>query len=223
MKVVLIGDSSVGKTALVHRFIHNKPLAETKATVGIAFFKQHLVDSETGEDYTLQIWDTAGQEKFQSVTTHHYRAADGALLVFDVSNESSFLRLDKWLAELRENTEPSVVVALVGTKVDLSHRRTVPFERAQAYAKANGLLYMETSALWDKYQGNDADAVAGVERVFLRVLRAVVQQQKDNGRNPERLDISGYGPERRGKEPIQLGGEARGRHTAAAGGSSCEC
>mmetsp|Transcript_66941 Transcript_66941/g.187106 ORF Transcript_66941/g.187106 Transcript_66941/m.187106 type:complete len:223 (+) Transcript_66941:84-752(+) len=222
MKIVLIGDSSVGKTALVYRFIHNRPVADSKATVGIAFFKQNIVDSETGEDYTLQIWDTAGQEKFQSVTTHHYRAADGALLVFDISSEASFLHLDKWLAELRENTDPNLVVALVGTKVDLSHRRMVPFERAQAYAKAHGLLYMETSSLWDKYQGNGKDAVAGVERVFLRVLRAIVQQQRDVGRHPGRLDISGYGEANHGKDAIHLGGEARGRQSGGAGGG-CEC
>mmetsp|Transcript_96677 Transcript_96677/g.242520 ORF Transcript_96677/g.242520 Transcript_96677/m.242520 type:complete len:220 (-) Transcript_96677:122-781(-) len=208
MKIVLIGDSSVGKSALVYRFIHNKPLADSKATVGIAFFKQNLVDSETGEDYTLQIWDTAGQEKFQSVTTHHYRAADGALLVFDISSEQSFLHLDKWLWELRENTDPNVVVALVGTKVDLSTKRAVAQDRAQAYAKANGLLYMETSSLWDKYQGNGKDVVAGVERVFLKLLRAVVQQQRDLGRNPARLDISSYGEANRGKGAVTLGGDS---------------
>merc|ERR1719401_1912516 len=120
MKIVLIGDSSVGKSALVYRFIHNKLLTESKATVGIAFFKQNLVDTDTGEEYALQIWDTAGQEKFQSVTTHHYRAADGALLVFDISNENSFRNLDRWLYELRENTDVNVAVVLVGTKNDLS-------------------------------------------------------------------------------------------------------
>merc|ERR1719159_193714 len=138
IKVVLIGDSSVGKSALVHRFLHNKPVADSKATVGIAFFKQNVVDPETNDEYTLQIWDTAGQEKFQSVTTHHYRAADGALLVFDISNENSFQNVDKWLYELRENTDPNVAVAMVGTKGDLSKQRAVAPEKAQAYAKANG-------------------------------------------------------------------------------------
>merc|ERR1719181_1210592 len=137
MKIVLIGDSSVGKSALVYRFIHNQLPATSKATVGIAFFKQNLVDVESGEEYTLQIWDTAGQEKFQSVTTHHYRAADGALLVYDTTSESSFRNLDRWLNELYGNTEPSVCVTLVGTKVDLNTMRVVSEERGRAYARQN--------------------------------------------------------------------------------------
>lgn len=219
MKIVLIGDSSVGKSALVYRFIHNNSLSDSRATVGIAFFKQNLIDAETGEDYTLQIWDTAGQEKFQSVTTHHYRAADGALLVFDISSEKSFANLDKWLSDIRENTDPNVVVALVGTKGDLAGQRQVSFERALDYAKSNGLLYMETSALWDKYLGSAKDLVTGVERVFLKLLRVVVQQQRNMGRNPSRLDISGYSEANRGKGHVGLAGDAdRGR-----GVNACEC
>jgi len=216
MKIVLIGDSSVGKSALVYRFIHNKLLSESKATVGIAFFKQTLVDAETGEEYVLQIWDTAGQEKFQSVSTHHYRAADGALLVFDISNEHSFYNLDKWLAEIRDNTDPNVVIALVGTKVDLSQRRAIPAEKAQAYAKNNGLLYLETSSYWDKQQGGSEDMMVGVERVFLKVLRAIVRQQRDMGQNPSRLDQGGYQGSSSNRMRLEDGGASGQR-------SSCEC
>ncbi|CAK0861332.1 unnamed protein product [Prorocentrum cordatum] len=156
----------------------------------------------------MQIWDTAGQEKFQSVTTHHYRAADGGLLVFDLASDGSFSNVDKWLAELRENTDPNVVVALVGTKADLRDRREVPLERAQAYAKDNGLIYMETSSYWDKQQdGSVQDTVAGVQRVFLRtMLRAIVhQQRKGGGGRSTRLDISGYGENGRGQ--VRLGAD----------------
>jgi len=128
--------------------------------------------------------------------THHYRAADGALLVYDISSEQSFLGLDKWLAELRENTDPNVAVALVGTKGDLSSKRAVPPERAQAYAQTNGLFYMETSALWDKHQGNIQDLSSGVERVFLKLLREATRRRREEaaGNTPgTRLDISGYG------------------------------
>mmetsp|Transcript_58446 Transcript_58446/g.132090 ORF Transcript_58446/g.132090 Transcript_58446/m.132090 type:complete len:219 (+) Transcript_58446:42-698(+) len=218
MKIVFIGDSSVGKSALVYRFIHNKLLTESKATVGIAFFKQNLVDAETGEEYQMQIWDTAGQEKFQSVSTHHYRAADGALLVFDISNEHSFNNLDKWLAELRENTDPNVVVALVGTKCDLGMKRVVGSDRAQAYAKANGLLYMETSSFWDKQHGGSKDAAVGVERVFLQLLRAIVEQQRNLGQNPGRLDVGSYGEANRGSRVRLQDGTGQGR-----GAQGCEC
>eukprot|EP00928_Gymnodinium_smaydae_P086833 TRINITY_DN71254_c0_g1_i1.p1 TRINITY_DN71254_c0_g1~~TRINITY_DN71254_c0_g1_i1.p1 ORF type:complete len:217 (+),score=47.85 TRINITY_DN71254_c0_g1_i1:119-769(+) len=193
MKIVLIGDSSVGKSALVYRFIHNSVLVESKATVGIAFFKMNMVDFETGQEYPLQIWDTAGQEKFQSVTTHHYRAADGALLVFDISNEQSFNNLDKWLNELRENTDPNVVVALVGTKWDLTHQRKVHSERAAEYARMNNLFYVETSAYLEKEHNlRTKELVVGVDKIFLLLLRGIVQQQRENGRNPMRMDMSGY-------------------------------
>lgn len=221
MKIVLIGDASVGKSALVYRFIHNKIQVDPKATVGITFFRQNLFDPDLGEDYMLQIWDTAGQEKFQSVTTHHYRAADGALLVYDISNEQSFLNLDKWLADLRENTDPNVVVAVVGTKVDLEQTRRVSTERAQAYANANGLLHMETSSCWDKHHQSSAkDLVGGVERVFLMLLRSIVQQQRDLGRNPGKLDISGYGDANRGRGEVNLSSQS-GRGGREGGG--CEC
>eukprot|EP00931_Biecheleriopsis_adriatica_P006321 TRINITY_DN107737_c0_g1_i1.p1 TRINITY_DN107737_c0_g1~~TRINITY_DN107737_c0_g1_i1.p1 ORF type:complete len:217 (-),score=40.11 TRINITY_DN107737_c0_g1_i1:46-696(-) len=216
MKVVLIGDSSVGKSALVYRFINNSLLADSKATVGISFFKQTLVDQTMNQQYPLQIWDTAGQEKFQSVTTHHYRAADGALLVFDISNERSFQNLDKWLSELRENTDPNVVVTLVGTKADLAQRRAVSTEIAQGYARANGLMYVETSSYWNKFQGGEQDLVVGVEKVFLRLVRGIVQKQMEVGRNPARLDTSGYPEANRG---ISLtDGEGRGRRD-----NDCAC
>merc|ERR1719439_328366 len=141
----MLGDSNVGKSALCSRFIQNQVPTTSKATVGIAFCKQSVMDPDTKQEYSAQIWDTAGQEKFQSVTTHHYRAADGALLVFDTTNEASFRNLDRWLNELYENTEPSVVVTLVGTKVDLNTRRVVSEERSRAYAQQNGLNYAETS------------------------------------------------------------------------------
>eukprot|EP00746_Dinoflagellata_sp_MGD_P108885 gnl/MRDRNA2_/MRDRNA2_46554_c0_seq1.p1 gnl/MRDRNA2_/MRDRNA2_46554_c0~~gnl/MRDRNA2_/MRDRNA2_46554_c0_seq1.p1 ORF type:complete len:229 (-),score=50.13 gnl/MRDRNA2_/MRDRNA2_46554_c0_seq1:8-694(-) len=228
MKVVLIGDSSVGKSALVYRFIHNKVLTNSKATVGIHFFKQNIVDPDTNEEYTMQIWDTAGQEKFQSVTTHHYRATDGALLVFDISNESSFMNLDKWLAELRENTEPHVVVALVATKVDLSNQRRIHRERAQAYARANDLLYMETSSVWDKHEvGNGDGILQGVEGCMLHLLRGIVKQQRDLGNNPSRMDVSSF------LESISGGNKGlrvsldkkqlHDYHEGAASGGKCQC
>mmetsp|Transcript_110696 Transcript_110696/g.174474 ORF Transcript_110696/g.174474 Transcript_110696/m.174474 type:complete len:217 (-) Transcript_110696:72-722(-) len=216
MKIVLIGDSSVGKSALVTRFVQNQLPPTSKATVGIAFFKQIVVDPETNEEYTLQIWDTAGQEKFQSVTTHHYRAADGCLLVYDTTNEASFRNLDRWLNELYENTEPSVVVTLVGTKVDLAMtRRVVSEERGKAYARQNGLHYAETSALWDKrWVGNGRGTATGVEQVFLSLVQAIVRQHRDMGHNPGRIDMSGFSPS--ANNSVHLGGDGGSR-------GGCEC
>merc|ERR1712048_699814 len=170
----------------------NQPLNVSKATVGIAFVKRNIVDPKTNEEHPVQIWDTAGQEKFQSVTTHHYRAADGALLVFDMTNEASFRNLDRWLNELHENTEPSLRVTLVGAKGDLANARVVSEERAKAYAQSNGLMYAETSAMWDKH-ASGRGVVMGIERIFANMVTSIVHQQAEASGNPSRLDVSGYG------------------------------
>jgi len=223
MKVVLIGDSSVGKSALVYRFIHNQALTNSKATVGIHFFKQNVIDPDTNEEYNMQLWDTAGQEKFQSVTTHHYRATDGALLVFDVSNEASFHNLDKWLAELRENTDPHVFVVLVATKCDLTNQRRVQRQRAQAYARTNDLLYVETSSVWDKHDVGLEDGIAqGVEGVMLTVLRGIVKQHSE-GNNPARLDVSTFLESLSGSKKGLKGGGIRLEDYHAGSANGCRC
>jgi small GTP-binding protein len=204
MKIVLLGDSSVGKSALVMRYISNQIPANAKATVGVAFFKKSIVDPDTKQEYTTQIWDTAGQEKFQSVTTHHYRNADGALLVFDITSEASFQGLDRWLTELYENTDPSTVVMLVGTKVDLNQQRQVSEERARAWARKNSLLYSETSSLWDSHTAGRG-AVSGAEGVFLKLVQAIANQQQDMGHNPLRIDVSAFGLGG-GHKGLKLGG-----------------
>eukprot|EP00929_Paragymnodinium_shiwhaense_P033476 TRINITY_DN18379_c0_g1_i1.p1 TRINITY_DN18379_c0_g1~~TRINITY_DN18379_c0_g1_i1.p1 ORF type:complete len:211 (-),score=36.55 TRINITY_DN18379_c0_g1_i1:184-816(-) len=210
MKVVLIGDSSVGKSALVHRFMENQSLAQSKATVGVAFFRRGVLDPETHEEHALQIWDTAGQEKFQSVTTHHYRNADAGLVVFDITNEMSFLSVDRWLNELRENTDPSVQLMLVGNKADLTQKRVVSEQRAMTYARNNALLYVETSSLWDR--GTSARGyLMGIEPALVMLVKAVVEHHRAKGHNSFRLDMSGfYGSNKN----FQLGSDEK---------AGCEC
>jgi len=163
MKIVLIGDSSVGKSALVYRFIHNKLLVESKATVGIAFFKQNLADAETGEEYTLQIWDTAGQERYRAITSAYYRGAVGALLVYDISKHGTFENVERWLKELRDHAEANIVVMLVGNKSDLRHLRAVETDEAMSFSEQHNLAFIETSAL---------DS-SGVDTAFQRILTEI--------------------------------------------------
>jgi Ras-related protein Rab-11A len=93
------------------------------------------------------VWDTAGQEKFQSVTTHHYRGTDGVMIVYDITNQGSFYNVGRWLAEVRDNTDEGVPIVLVGNKIDLADRRTVDPNEAKAFAAGEDMAYMETSAL----------------------------------------------------------------------------
>ena len=99
-----------------------------------------------GKQIKLQIWDTAGQESFRSITRSYYRGAAGALLVYDITRRETFDHLASWLEDARLHANPSMTVMLVGNKSDLSHRRAVSVEEGQEFARENGLLFLETSA-----------------------------------------------------------------------------
>jgi len=144
-KVVLIGDSGVGKSNLLSRFTRNEFSLETKTTIGVEFATRSIQCE--GKITKAQIWDTAGQERYRAITSAYYRAAVGALLVYAINSRNSYRNIERWLAELRENADRNIVIMLVGNKSDLKHLREVSTEEATEFAQKNGLLFMETSAL----------------------------------------------------------------------------
>ncbi|CAA0837468.1 Ras-related protein RABA4d [Striga hermonthica] len=144
-KVVLIGDSAVGKSQLLARFARNKFSSESKATIGVEFQTKTLViDHNTVK---AQIWDTAGQERYRAVTSAYYRGAVGAMLVYDMTKRQSFDHMARWLEELRAHADKNTAIMLVGNKCDLGTLRAVPTEDAQEFAERENLYFMETSAL----------------------------------------------------------------------------
>ncbi|KAJ7949133.1 Ras-related protein [Quillaja saponaria] len=144
-KVVLIGDSAVGKSQLLARFSRNEFTMESKATIGVEFqTKTLVVDDKTVK---AQIWDTAGQERYRAVTSAYYRGSVGALLVYDISKRQTFDHVAKWLDELRGHADKNIVIMLVGNKSDLDSLRAVPIEDAKEFAEKENLFFMETSAL----------------------------------------------------------------------------
>lgn len=149
-KIVLVGDAGVGKTHILSRYTKGTLPKTPQATIGVEFATR-TVTLATGGTVKAQIWDTAGQEKYRSITRAHYRRAVGALLVYDVSNDRSFLNAKKWIEDLRDHAEPGITIMLVGNKTDLCDRnpngRKVPLETAKAFAAANKLLFEETSAI----------------------------------------------------------------------------
>jgi len=145
-KVVVTGDSGVGKTNIITRFTTNEFSLESKATIGVEFGHAE-VQVQDGSTVKVQIWDTAGQERFRAITRGYYRGAVGALIVYDITKSSSFTNVEKWLNELHEHADENIVVMLVGNKTDLKASREVSTEEASKFAKAKGLLYIETSAL----------------------------------------------------------------------------
>ncbi|XP_019568752.1 ras-related protein Rab-26 isoform X2 [Rhinolophus sinicus] len=144
-KVMLVGDSGVGKTCLLVRFKDGAFLAGTFiSTVGIDF-RNKVLDVD-GMKVKLQIWDTAGQERFRSVTHAYYRDAHALLLLYDVTNKASFDNIQAWLTEIQDYAQHNVVLMLLGNKVDSTQERVVKREDGEKLAKEYGLPFMETSA-----------------------------------------------------------------------------
>ena len=144
-KVVLIGDSGVGKSNLLSRFTKNEFNLESKTTIGVEFATKTI---EWGDKIIkAQIWDTAGQERYRAITSAYYRGAVAALLVYDITKQHTFQNVEKWLQELKDYADDNIVVMLVGNKTDLANLRAVKTEDAQAFAEENELAFIETSAL----------------------------------------------------------------------------
>ncbi|KAI6112854.1 GTPase [Pisolithus croceorrhizus] len=144
-KVVLIGDSGVGKSNLLSRFTRNQFNTDSKSTIGVEFATRSI--NVDGKLIKAQIWDTAGQERYRAITSAYYRGAVGALLVYDISKQATFANVTRWLKELRDHADSNIVIMLVGNKSDLKHLRAVPTEEATNFATQNELSFIETSAL----------------------------------------------------------------------------
>jgi small GTP-binding protein len=144
LKIVVIGDSGVGKTCLLLRFVRNEWEPDSQPTLGVEFLAK--VVNTDNHRIQLQLWDTAGQELFRSVTRGYYRGSAGALVLFDLTSRHSFVSVDRWLRDLREVARPDLSIALIGNKVDLADRREVSLEEAREYAERNKIAYFETSA-----------------------------------------------------------------------------
>ena len=146
VKILLIGESSVGKSSLLIRFAEDSFSPELLSTVGIDYKIKTLEIKD--KRVKMEIWDTAGQERFRTITTAYYRGATGIMLVYDVTSEKSFKQINEWLKLIDKHASENVVKILVANKCDVSgDKRVVSRERAQAQADEFGLKIMETSAL----------------------------------------------------------------------------
>lgn len=145
-RLIVVGDSTVGKSSLLRYFCDGKFSEDSDPTVGVDFYTR-ILEIQPDIRIKLQIWDTAGQERFRSITRSYYRNSVGALLLYDTTNYDSFEHVQDWLAEAKRQIEPNnVIFMLVGTKVDKEHLRQVPTEQAQQFADYHNLLFMETSS-----------------------------------------------------------------------------
>ncbi len=144
MKFIIVGNSGVGKSCVLKRFESDTFNDVNPATVGIEFVRKKV--NIDGKSIMVQVWDTAGQESMFSLTAGYFKNSCGVILVYDVTNRASFDHLKRWLQQINDNANPSAKRLLIGNKVDLDFQRMVSRSEAEAFAKANGMPYIETSA-----------------------------------------------------------------------------
>ena len=136
-KLVVVGDSGVGKSQLLSRFTNDEFDLDSKSTIGVEFSTRQI--EHDGKTIEAQVWDTAGQERYRAITAAYYRGAVGALLVYDITKRDSFENCERWLKELRTHGDAQVVAMLVGNKGDLKHLQAVDVEDAKDFAEDNNL------------------------------------------------------------------------------------
>eukprot|EP00825_Cyclidium_porcatum_P010189 TRINITY_DN15222_c0_g1_i1.p2 TRINITY_DN15222_c0_g1~~TRINITY_DN15222_c0_g1_i1.p2 ORF type:complete len:245 (+),score=52.66 TRINITY_DN15222_c0_g1_i1:178-912(+) len=174
-KFVFVGDQSVGKTSIINRFIYDNFTGTQQPTVGIDFVSKTLhIDNKT---VRLQLWDTAGQERFRSLIPSYIRDSNAAIIVYDITNQSSFQSLEKWIEYVKEERGEDVVIVLIGNKNDLENKRQVTQQEGENFAKQQNLMFFECSA----QNGNN----------ILNVFKALSQQLINSGnqQKPEQIRI----------------------------------
>lgn len=182
-KVVLVGDSGVGKSNLISRFTRGEFHLESKSTIGVEFATRSI--NVEGKTIKAQIWDMAGQERYRAITSAYYRGAVGALLVYDITRPTTFENVERWLRELRDHGDPSITIALVGNKSDLSNLRKVSIEKAQEFADRENFYFVETSAA-------DATNVEdGFQKILADIYWSMNKKAQNLGENDDDDDLNG--------------------------------
>jgi Ras-related protein Rab-8A len=174
IKLLLIGDSGVGKSCLLLRFSDGSFTTSFITTIGIDF-KIRTIELDQ-KRIKLQIWDTAGQERFRTITTAYYRGAMGILLVYDVTDESSFNNIRNWIRNIEQHASDNVNKILIGNKADMDEsKRAVPTAKGQALADEYGIKFFETSAKTN----------LNVEQVFFSIARDIKTRLAETDSKPE--------------------------------------
>ena len=183
-KVVVVGDSGVGKTNLIRRFISNEFIQDSKATVGVEFTSKNY--NINNKIIKIEIWDTAGQERYKSIASAYYKGAKGAMIVYDVTNQNSFNNVDKWHNEIKEKSAKSINLMMIGNKTDLE--KVISSEDAINKAKTLNIPVMETSAF-------DASNVKEafydlIREMYKSVLKLKEKYEQKESRKEEGIKIN---------------------------------
>ena len=194
-KLLLIGNSSVGKSSLLFRFVENVWDDNFVPTIGVDFVSniyliylyilQKLKTLEVnGKKVKLQIWDTAGQERFKNITASYYRGGNGVLVVYDITDRDSFENLNSWLIEIEKNANKNVYKLLIGNKCDLEDKRKVTYQEGKDFATSNGMQFIETSAK------NDTKVKDAFELLTQEIIKASITKDKSLERKEKTVHLS---------------------------------
>ncbi|OHT17066.1 small GTP-binding protein [Tritrichomonas foetus] len=188
IKLVLLGDSGVGKTSIVTQYVSGNVPENINPTIGAAFVtKDVTIDNQQLE---LLIWDTAGQEVYRGLAPMYYRSALIAIIVFDVTKSESFDSVNYWIRELKTNVEENIIILVCGNKIDLEDKRVIEFQSASSMATENGALYAETSATTG----------SGVERMFQVAISDLLAKRQPGQQKQQGVDISENTSQKKKKE-----------------------
>jgi len=167
-KFIVVGPSGVGKSAILLQFTDHEFNDQHEITLGVEFGVRLLEIDDT--KVKIQIWDTAGQESFRSITNNYYRSTHAALLVYDITVRDTFQSMKGWLDEILHHSDPNITIILIGNKCDIQDKRVVPRSEGEQFAKDYGLLFLETSA----------KKATNIETAFQTACRLVHQKVKSN-------------------------------------------
>ena len=174
-KIILIGDSGVGKTNILTRYVNDEFSFSTQSTVGVEFSGKII--KKDGKTIKLQIWDTAGEERYKSITSAYYKGSKGALVVYDISKRTTFENVNKWIDELKLKGNEDIIIMLVGNKSDLEDKREVQIEEVENKSKLYKIAFCETSAMNGKNIEQAFDSL--INEIMKSVEKAKTTELKD--------------------------------------------
>ena len=186
-KIILVGDTSVGKTNIINKYIKNEFREDFYATIGVEFsHKKFIVENRK---IKAQIWDTAGQERYKAITRAYYKGAKGAFIVYDITRKETFDDVDKWRNELISSCNQEITVMLIGNKCDLEDQREISKEQGEEKAKSFGFSFLETSALSGE----------NLEKGFQMLIEEIYQKYKVEQSKSDEINLNS------GAEEIKIG------------------
>ena len=188
-KVVLVGDSFVGKTNMMSKYLKNEFKSDSKATVGVEFGSKEF--NIEGHSINAQIWDTAGQERYKAITSAYYKGAKGAFVVYDITRKDSFASIDKWISDLTSVADKKLTIVVIGNKCDLEDQRQVTKEEGEEKANQLQVAFLETSAL----------SGANLDKAFEMMINEVYKKCHEEMLADDDLDIEGGQEINLGKKP----------------------